>query len=502
MQKDRCYQPVGLCDDDVLGGNGRPYRDEPGLDHFRLETREHGMLTTEDHTHHNHQSQASIQKSNSTPNRLEEHPLETGGDLLSENVNTLRMRRMGGFLRGGSEEQIVVLEGLASNIGGHQHRQRNGSMSSLPSPSKLNCDRNLHSEVSSASEEETDYEDEYHSEGEGGAGNANGSRGEEASGLFSASHGSSFDLLDDEDEINLQRYHRDFPYCTNYHDDLGWDAERTMMENSAHLYHPRTESHGSHSKDPWIRMVTQHNQQSPTHGGHMSIYAIHSISDLLLYLQGVRRQARQRRAQRLLTMPSDQWRERIQFFCLMYCWDTTDVGLLVIAIMLVFWFTGLLWLARINARNNHAANAQQSGAEYNGNAEFDGYQEEGRFVMMFQWWWWGLGFVLLVRILGPVAVQNVNHRRRERRRQRFMSGNMEQQQRRMQQCSPMVDTLPGGVANTMPSVIVRHEEHNMALQTQEDGVPAVEITEASTVGNASLPITLESADLGGPRSME
>lgn len=279
------------------------------------------------------------------------------------------------------------------------------------------------------------------------------SPGENAGNLFS--HGSSFDLLDDDDEVDLQRYNLDF---SSGYDDGG------DMDKSHNMYHPRNNGNGTVGKGPWIRLDNQH---SPTHAGGSSISNVQSANDFLLYLQAVRRQARQRRAQRLLTMPSERWSEKLQFCFMTYCWDATDVGLLVIAVLLVIWFTGLLWLARVGAKrqetssNRNRTNESQNGAEYNGNAEFDDYTSEGpSWYLIFQWWWWGLGFLLLIRILGPFAIHNVNNRRRQRRRQRFESDNMQRMQQQQQQ-SP--DIAPNsGIAVDYGNIPSKYEDDPMA----------------------------------------
>ena len=338
--------------------------------------------------------------------------------------------------RESSSENVMILEDLEAsldrlNSNGNERTNTNGHFASTP-PRPL---RHKDSYRESSSAASSVHGEEYYSDrGDGG------SRGEDGDGLLlSTSRGSSFDLLDDDDdEINLQRYNRDFgvsPYISNLRTgDLGFDDEGGM-ENGRDMYHPRSDTGGSYSKDPYLRMVQHNNPQSPTNG-NLALSSVHSFSDLQLYLNGVRRQARQRRAQRLLTMPSEQGWQRLHFWFLTYFWDSTDVGLVVLGTLLVVWFVGLLWLARINVRNTRNRDdwGEQHGAEYNNNAEFDDYEEESSSLyIIFKWLWWILGFVLLVRILGPFAVQNVNNRRRERRRQRYMSGDMQQQQERMQQ---------------------------------------------------------------------
>lgn len=486
MKQDQRYQPIGQLGDDVHVGSGSyiersgsPYQDDPRPQ----QANGGGMILDE----------VPQQRSCGSPNRLE-HPLQNGGDTNDHGNNNLRMRRQP-LSREGSQERMVELESLGAQEEGHPHLQGNCS-STPPRPLRLGYDKNSNTEVSSSSEE--GIEDSQSTE-EGGAGN--GSRGEEGHGQVCASHASSFDLLDDEDEINLQRYHRDFgqsPYSANFHDDLGWDND-AMTEKSTNMYHPRTESTGSHSKDPWIRMVQQ-NQQSPTHGGNMPLSSVHSASDLLLYLQSVRRQARQRRAQRLLTMNSEQWWERLQFFVMTYCWDATDVGLLVVGILLVIWFAGLLWLARINAREEDTARGGESynGAEYNGNAEFDEYDKDGRsWRIMLQGWWWALGLVLLVRILGPFAVHNVNNRRRERRRQRFMSGNMQEQQRRMQQQQlPTAMPSGNGTMSVDDSCELQSYDHSSPA-SRMDSLSGVEITGRSATGDRNELSMQEQVDVPG-----
>lgn len=464
------YQPLGHLgdDNDVVDGNesrGSPF-DGSGTHPQRAELNgermlfEGGRSTTPD--------SLSLQQSFGSSNRMD-HPLQNGGEATDNGSDNLRLRRQ----QGSQEKKVMVLEDtIASHLEGQLHHLGN-TTSTPPRPARLTYDKNSNTEVSSSSDEEED--EEYDAE----ANHIGGSRGEDQSGLNPASHASSFDLLDDEDEINLQRYHRDFgatPYNNDYHDDLGWDSE--YADNTSNMYHPRTESSGSHSKDPWIRMVQQQNQQSPTHGGQMSLSSIHSLADVLLYLQGVRRQARQRRAQRLLTMPSEQWSERLQFFVMTYCWDATDVGLLVVAVLIVVWFTGLLWLARMKAREEDAGTSHNgNGAEYNGNAEFDEYEQEGRsWRLIVQWWWRALGLLLLVRILGPFAVQNVNNRRRERRRQRFMSGNMQDQQRRMQQ-QQLPTIMHAGNGEFSDNGKNEPQSYNTSMaSSQDDTASGVEIT--------------------------
>lgn len=352
---------------------------------------------------------------------------------------------------------------------GNGFGKTNIHFSTPPRPARLGKDSNRDSSSAASS---VHGEENYSDRGDGG------SRGEVVDGLLSASRGSSFDLLDDEDEINLQRYNRDFgasPYISDIRTgDLGWDDEGEM-ENAPGMYHPRSDTDGSNSKDPWIRMSQQNNHQSPTNGNR-SLSSVHSTSDFLLYLQGVRRQARQRRAQRLLTMPSERGWQRFQFWFVTYCWDATDIGLLLIGILLVVWFAGLLWLARVNMRNVHVNEPEdQNGAKYNNNAEFDDYEEEGSSLYhLFRWLWWALGFVLLLRILGPFAVQNVNNRRRERRRQRYMSGDMQQQQQRMHQ--QQIPTM----ANTAYS-------DDDLVAVQDTSAVELEITENNLSGNRTPP---------------
>ncbi|CAB9504349.1 expressed unknown protein [Seminavis robusta] len=483
MNKDQRYSRIerdDYHDSEVTGVESQPYRDDPRHDN-------------NNNHHHPRVHRNPLQRSQSsplstTPDNSERDDDSTmlqqrnSGDQSSNSNNIngsnhsykLRMRRAVSpagtrstatasstnrrlpMSREGSSENIVILEGLGHiDRHRHSHGRNGGSITSPPRPARLNYDKHKNSDDGSLSlgaggggGEDDEMEDHA-------SAHASGSREDDGDALFCASHGSSFDLLDDEDEIAVQRYHRDYFGASPYQDELGtsgWDPDDDMMMMTPNMYHPRTESTGSNSKDPWIRMVQQQQQQSPTNG-IMPFSAIHSISDLLLYLRGVRRQARQRRAQRLLTMPSEQWFERLQFCFMTYCWDATDVGLLVVAILLVVWFFGLLWLAKIDARATAGTpETQNTGAEYNANAEFDTDYETkgGSWRLMFQWWWWGLGFVLLVRILGPFAVQNVNNRRREIRRQRFMSGNMHDQQRRMhqQQLPTIIGSPSNGDANT------------------------------------------------------
>ena len=429
--------------------NSEPYRDDPSNP---LSSKEQPI------------SKASMQRSRSTPidgssvseSDPESHPLDppkpTSLRNDRENISKkLRLRRgiskdnmspagsRSGSMRKlplsreSSLENIMILEGdLEARLAGpaNERTNTNGHFASTPPPpNKL---KDSYRESSSAASS-VHGEDTYSDRGDGASG------GEDGDGLLlSASRGSSFDLLDDDDEINLQRYNRDFgasPYISNLRTgDLGWDDERGI-EDGRDMYHPRSDTGGSYSKDPYLRMVQHNNPQTPPNG-NLPLSSIHSLSDLQLYFKEVRRQARQRRAQRLLTMPSEQGWQRLHFWFLTYFWDSTDVGLVVLGTLLVVWFVGLLLLARINVRNSRNRDdwGEQHGAEYNNNAEFDDYEEESSSLyIIFKWLWWVLGFVLLVRILGPFAVQNVNNRRRERRRQRYMSGDMQQQQERMHQ---------------------------------------------------------------------
>jgi hypothetical protein len=474
-KKDQQYQPLGQLVDDVVDGvNFESYQDDPRPP-----------------------SRLAVDTDGNSPGSLvvtprsyssQDHPLQNGIE-----DNNLRMRRP--LSREGSQEKM---EGMGS------HLESGRRSPTPPRPNRiLDFDKNSNTEVSLSSSGQNDEQDSH--SGDDGSGDDENHNG---NGLFQLSRASSFDLLDDEDEINLQRYHRDFgasPFASNLHDDFGWNNEHHGMENSSNMYHPRTESSGSQSKDPWIRMVQQHNQHSPTHAGNISLSSVHSLSDLLLYLQRVRRQARQRRAQRLLTMPSEQWWERLQFLVMTYCWDATDVGLLVIAILLVLWFTGLLWLARINAREEDAAQGREShtGAEYNGNAEFDEYAEYeekgGRsWRIMFQWLWWGLGVVLLVRILGPLTVYNVNNRRRERRRRRFMSGNMQDQQRRMQQQQlPTIIHSENGTSTAHES-----SDSQSYSSSPDDNLSGVEITgRGASVGGRESPAHMTTNAQGDPMNL-
>jgi cytoskeletal protein RodZ len=175
-------------------------------------------------------------------------------------------------------------------------------------------------------------------------------------------------------------------------------------------------------------------------------------------------------------MHSEQWSERLQFCFMTYCWDATDVGLLVIAILLVIWLTGLLWLARMSARQQGTQgsnnNESQNGAEYNGNAEFDDFSTEGNpWSLIFQWWWWGLGFVLLVRILGPFAVQNLNNRRRQRRRRRFESDNRQQHTQQAYSTS-ISDGLDVDVDDDYGNIENKHDA--------DDSITGVEIMPTNT----------------------
>ena len=322
---------------------------------------------------------------------------------------------------------------------------------------------------------------------------------------------SSFDLLDDndddDDEINLQLQR----YNTNYFDDdnnANHHHEMELNSNENGMYHPRSDTDGSNSKDPWIRMIQHHNGHSPqlpTSGGGAGtgifpFSSVHSLSDFLLYLHGVRRQARQRRAQRFLTMPSGDtvseegchWHlRRVQFWCLTYFWDATDVGLLVVGILFIVWLFGLLWMARSRMRQLAAAAAAVDPDTAESESEFDApentattkQEEQGTFFILFRYLWWVLGFILLVRILGPFALQNVNNRRRERRRQRYMmSGDMQQQQQRLnqQQFPTMVMNSSSNSGNKTRYSVLYPENTAGADATadvEDDATDGLEITE-------------------------
>ena len=508
MKKDQRYQRIEQAGEDNDAGRSRngsptrnsssPYRDDPS---------EPSPSTGGNPPI----GKVAMQRARSTPtggqsaSALEGHPLDQQqpsslrNDFGDTNSTKLRMRRgtskdamspagsRSGSLRKlpmsreSSSENIVMLEGNLEasfeRINRNENGNTSGQFATPPRPIRHAHDKDSNREASSAASS-VHGEDNDCDRGDGGSRGGDG----DGDGLLCVSHGSSFDLLDDDDEINLQRYNRDFgvsPYISNIRTgDLGWDDEGGA-ENVLGMYHPRSDTDGSTSKDPWIRMVQQNNPQSPT-SGNVQLSSVHSISDFLLYLQGVRRQARQRRAQRLLTMPSEQGWQRFQFWLGFYCWDATDVGLLVIGILLVIWFAGLLWLARINMRNAHASDrGDQNGAEYNNNAEFDDYEEGGSpLYILFQWLWWALGFVLLVRILGPFAVQNVNNRRRERRRQRYMSGDMQQQQQRMHQ-------------QQMPTMVNAAYSDEDCAASQDDSIAGLEITEKNSTGDRSPPFTPE-----------
>jgi hypothetical protein len=408
MKKDQRYQRIEQVGEEEAVN--QPYHDDPREDDGN---NDHQLVSSR--TSQSYHASIPLTRSHSTQSGslsqgsyADEPETASRGDGYNEG-NNLRIRR--------KSNELVTVEGdIEATLAA------NGKKGPTPRSLRMKDDINSQSDGSSSEELIENVEDEVKS------------RGEEGNGLFCASHGSSFDLMDDEDEVNLQRYHLDFssaPYSSSFQGEQIWEEG---MDGSSNMYHPRRDTTGSYSKDPWIRLVQQQNQQSPTNG-NIAFSSIKSFDDLFLYLNSVRCQARHRRAQRLLTMPSEQWWQRFQFSFMTYCCDFSDVGLLVIAILLVIWFTGLLWLARLNVRKEKSltTDESQSGTEYNQNAEFDDYnQDTSSLYLIFQWWWWGLGFVLLIRILGPFAAQNLNQRRRQRRRQRFMSDNMQQQQNQEQ----------------------------------------------------------------------
>jgi len=498
-KKDQRYQRIGQGDLETNGtrSNNQPYRDEPSDSGGNTDGDGPSSSTPLRRPLSSPGSANGLENRglpDSTSSAIESHNPEQQNVKNDDNAHRkqLRLRRnpnsnmsppssrsgsmrslpMSPLSREGSAEKLVILEG---DIGSSLERlngkaSKNGSFSSIPrSSSRIKRSKNSNDEADSSASE---GEEEGGKRGEGA-----GSSGEDDDDLmFTGSHGSSFDLLDEEDEINLQRYSRDFgasPFASNYREgDLRLDDEsRTGMDNSFNMYHPRSDTEGSNSKDPWIRMVQQNDQQSPTNG-NTAFSSIKSMADLLLFLQGVRRQARQRRAQRMLTMHSERWTQRAQFWFMTYCWDVTDVGLLVIAISFCVWFFGLLMLGRAKARRVGAgasSNENQSGAEYNGNAEFTDYEKSAgsSLYLLFQWLWWALGFVLLLRILGPFTVYNVNNRRRERRRQRFMSGSMDVQQRRMQQ-------------QQLPTIVAAAYSYDEDAEAQEVSDTGLEITETKS----------------------
>ena len=469
MKKDQRYQRIGedngreLCHDQSQSQNrsSKPYRDDPSSDPQSTDVQPDGIAPI-----HRARSTSTGGSSVSEPT-LESHPLEKPSSQRNDRdtpSKKLRLRRgiskesmspagsRSGSLknlslsRESSAENIVILEGdLEASL---DRRKNTGNDRPISSNHLVGTSPWPHSKLKDSYREAASVASSAHGDGS--------NRCEDEDGLLCASHDSSFDLLDDDDEINLQRYNRDFgasPYISDPKTgDQEWDDE-LGMENGRDVYHPRSNTGGSYSKDPYLRMVQQNNPQSPTNGD-LPLSSVHSFSDFQLYLKGVRRQARHRRAQRLLTMPSEQGWQRFYFWFVTYCWDANDVGLLVLGVLLVVWFVGLLWLARVNVRNSRNRDdwGEQNGAEYNNNAEFDEFEEEPSYLYtVFKWLWWILGFVLLVRILGPFAVQNVNDRRRERRRQRYISGDMEQQQQRMHQQQIPTMVMNGAYSDDDPA---------------------------------------------------
>jgi hypothetical protein len=119
----------------------------------------------------------------------------------------------------------------------------------------------------------------------------------------------------DDDEVNIRRYHLEYTIGSGFQPP-GHSRQQQQQR-------------GNGTDDPL----------HPTEYGHNTVGdAIrYKIQQLFFHWQSLRQAARQRRAARLLTMPSESMRYKFRACIISWCCDATDMGIALTALCVLMW---------------------------------------------------------------------------------------------------------------------------------------------------------------------
>jgi hypothetical protein len=141
-----------------------------------------------------------------------------------------------------------------------------------------------------------------------------GSRGASSA----ASADDDWDDDDNDDELNIRRYHLDYTIGRGFQSPGGRSSPR---------------GNGT-STDPSFPAEP---------GNRLGDRLRYKIQQILFHWQSLRQAARQRRAARLLMMPSESWRHKFRAGVISWCCDATDMGIALTASGVAVWiFIGLV----------------------------------------------------------------------------------------------------------------------------------------------------------------